>query len=131
MNLTALSEPSVYSHTLEVPTKIVLNLLVLTGMAFAEGQTHTALAVSAVVRAAARIEVQSATSFTVFATMYPNAEGLVWPAEGFCSAPENPKVIAVSGLHHLSFSREEVQGKDMICFVSSDGLLHTSTRLRP
>ena len=114
----------------EVATKIVLNLLALTGIAFAGGQTHAALAVSALVRPAARIEVQSATAITVFATMYPNIEAWVWPAAGPCSSPENPQVIAASGFHRLSFSREEVQGKNMICLASSDSLLHASARLQ-
>jgi hypothetical protein len=114
-----------------VPTKIVLNLLALTGIAFASGQTRATLAVSAVVRPAARIEIQSATAVTVFATMYPNVEGLVWAAAGSCSSPENPKVIATSGIHQLSFSSEDVQGKDTICVASSDSVLHASARLRP
>lgn|GEM_PF-4557472 len=114
-----------------MPTKIVLSLLTLTAFAFAGGESRANLAVSAVVRPAARIEVQSATAVTVFVTMYPNAEGLVWAAGGSCSSPENPKVIATSGIHQLSFSREEVQGKDTICLTSSDGVLHASARLTP
>jgi hypothetical protein len=114
-----------------VPTKIVLNLLALAGIAFAGGQARASLAVSAVVQPTARIEVQSATAATVFATMYPNVQALVWAAAGSCSSPEDPKVIAASGIHQLSFSREEVQGKDRICMASSDSVLHASARLRP
>ena len=53
----------------------------------------------------------------------------VWTAAGSCEAPENPKVIPSSGFHQLSFSPEEVQGKDMVCLTSSDGVLRTSARL--
>jgi hypothetical protein len=108
-----------------------LNLLALTGIAFAGGQTRATLTVSAVVRPAARIEVQSATAVTVFATMYSDVEGLVWAAAGSCSSAENPKVIAASGLHPVIFSDEEVQGKNMVCFVSSEGVLHASAHLQP
>jgi hypothetical protein len=113
-----------------VATKIVLNLLALTGVAFAGGQTHAIINVSAVVRPAARIEARSATAVTVFATLYPNVEGLVWAAAGSCSSPKNPRAFAASGFHHLSFSPEEVRGKNMICLASSDGMLHTSAPLR-
>lgn len=99
-------------------------------MAFAGGQTHTALAVSAVVRPAARIEIQSATAVTVFATMHPNIAGLVWPAAGACSSPERPQVIAALELHHLTFGPQEVQRKNMICVASSNGLLRASARLQ-
>jgi hypothetical protein len=114
-----------------VPTKIVLNLLALTGIAFAGGQTRANLAVSAVVRPAARIEVQSATAVTVFATMNPNVEGLVWATADSCSSPENPKIIAASGFHAVSLSGAEVQGKNIVCFVSSDGVVHASAHLQP
>jgi hypothetical protein len=130
LNPTALNRASVSPHTFDVPTKLVLNLLALTGIAFAGGQTHAIINVSAVVRPAARIEVQSATSISIFATMYPNVEGLVWAAAGSCSSPENPGTFGASGRHQVSFSSEEVQGKNLVCFVSSDGLLHTSARLR-
>ena len=113
----------------EVPTKIVLNLLAVAGMAFAGGQTHAVIQVSAVVHPAARIEALSASAVTVFATMYPSVEGLVWAAAGSCSAPENPQVIARSGLHQVSFGAADVQGKNLVCFASGDGLLHTSARL--
>ncbi len=113
-----------------MPIKIALSLLTLTGFVFAGGQRHAIISVSAVVRPAARIEVQSATAVTVFATMYSNAEGMVWAAAGTCAAPENPKVLAASGIHHLSFTPEEVQGKNLVCLSSSDGVLHTSARLR-
>ena len=131
MNLTALHRASIEPHTLEVPTRIVLNLLALTGIAFAGGQTRATLTVSAVVRPGARIEVQSATTVTVFATMYSNVEGLVWAAAGSCSSPENPKIIAASGFHPVIFSAEEVQGKNMVCFASSDSVLHASAHLQP
>jgi len=126
----ALGESRVYLHTSDVPTRIVLTLLALTGVAFAGGQSRAIIHVSAVVRPAARIDVLSATTVSVFATMYPNVEGLVWAAAGSCSSPENPKTFGASGLHQVSFSSEEVQGKDLVCFASGDGLLHTSARLR-
>ena len=122
---------SIEPHTLEVPTNIVLTLLSLTGIAFAGGQTRATLTVSAMVRPAVRIEVQSATAFTVFATMYSDVEGLVWAAAGSCSSPEKPKIIAASGLHAVIFSDEEAQGKNMVCFVSSDGVLRASAHLQP
>jgi hypothetical protein len=62
--------------------------------------------------------------------MYPNVEGLVWAAAGSCSSPQNAKAFAASGLHQVSFSLEEVHGKDTICFASNDGMLHTSAQLR-
>ena len=113
-----------------MPTKILLSFLAATGIAFAGGQGRAILNVSAVVRPAARIDVLSATSVNVFATMSPNAEGRVWAAAGSCASPENPKVIATSGLHHVNFGPAEVQGKNLVCFASRDGLLHTSARLR-
>lgn len=100
----------------------------LVGLLFA-GEKHAILYVSAVVRPAARIEVQSATSVTVGVTMYANAEALVWAATGSCSSPESPKVIPDSGIHQLNFSPEEIQGKNMVCLASSDGVLRTSARL--
>ena len=126
----ALSGTVLRPHTFEVPTKIVLNLLAIDGIAFAGGQAHAIINVSAVVRPAARIDVLSATTANVFATMPPNVEGWVWAAAGSCSSSENPKVIATSGLHLVSFSPDEVQSKNLVCFASSDGLLHTSARLR-
>jgi hypothetical protein len=113
-----------------VKTKLLLNFLAVTGIAFGGGQTHAVIHVSAVVRPAARIDVLSATAVSVFATMYPNVEGLVWTAAGSCSSPENPKTFGASGLHQVSFSSEEVQGKNLVCFASGDGLLHASARLR-
>jgi hypothetical protein len=113
-----------------VTKKLLLNLLAASGMAFAGGQARAILNVSAVVRPAARIDVLSATSANVFATMDPHAEGLVWAAADSCSAPENPKTFAASGLHNVSFTPEEVQGKNMVCLASSDGVLHASARLR-
>jgi hypothetical protein len=85
--------------------------------------------VSAVVLPAARLEVQSATALTVGVTMYPNAQALVWTAAGSCGLPDNPKVIASSGIHPLIFSPEEVVGKDRVCLATSDGILHTSATL--
>lgn len=129
LNPTALGHVRVAPHTPMVPIKIVLNLLALASMAFAGGETRANLAVSAVVRPAARIEVQSATSVTVYVTMNSNAEGLVWTAAASCSSPENPKSLASSGIHHLSFSPEQVEGKNLVCFASSDNILRTSARL--
>jgi len=82
-----------------------------------------------VVRPAARLEVLSASSIIVGVTMYPNAQALVWTAAGSCGAPENPKVIPTSGIHQLSFSPDETQGKNLVCLTSSDGILKTSARL--
>jgi len=112
-----------------VTNKCVLIFPALAGLVLAGGQKSATISVSAVVRPAARLEVQSATSVTVGLTMYPNAQALVWTAAGSCGAPENPKVITSSGIHQLSFSQEEVQGKDMVCLTSSDGILKTSARL--
>jgi hypothetical protein len=106
-------------------TKCIPIFLTLTGLMFAGGQKSTTISVSAVVRPAARIEVQSATSVTVGVTMFPNVEALVWTAAGSCSAPESPQVISSSGIHHLSFSPEEGRGKNMVCLTSSDGVLRT------
>lgn len=109
--------------------KALLIFLIMATEIFASGQKSATLRVSAVVRPAARLEVQSATSVTVGVTMYPNAQALVWMAAGSCTAPDNPKVIPSSGIHQLSFSPEEVQDKDMVCLTSSDGILKTSARL--
>jgi len=109
--------------------KASLIFLIMATEIFASGQKSATLRVSTVVRPAARLEVQSATSVIVGVTMYPNAQALVWTAAGSCEAPENPKVIPSSGFHQLSFSPEEVQGKDMVCLTSSDGVLRTSARL--
>ena len=96
---------------------------------FAGGQKSATIFVSAFVRPAARLEVKAATSVTVGVTMYPNAQAVVWMAAGTCGAPENPKIIPSSGIHDLSFSPEEAQGKNMVCLTSSDGVLRTSARL--
>jgi hypothetical protein len=109
--------------------KAFLIFLILATQIFASGQKSAPLSVTAFVRPAARLEVQSATSITVGVTMYPNAQALVWMAVASCGAPENPKVIPSSGIHHLSFSQEEVRAKNMVCLTSSDGLLRTFARL--
>jgi hypothetical protein len=109
--------------------KAFLIFLIMATEIFAGGQKSATLSVSAFVRPAARLEVQSATSVTVGVTMYPNAQALVWTAAGSCGAPDNPKIIPSSGIHQLSFSPEEVQGEDRVCLTSSDGILHTSARL--
>jgi hypothetical protein len=109
--------------------KASLISLIMAAQIFAGGQKSATIFVSAVVRPAARLEVHAATSVTVGVTMYPNAQALVWTAAGSCGAPENPTVIPGSGIHHLSFSPEEVQGKNMVCLSSSDGVLHTFARL--
>jgi hypothetical protein len=106
-----------------------LIFLLTAGLACAGGRKSATLSVSAVVPPAARLEVQSATSVSVGVTMYPNAQALVWTATGSCGVPENPKVILSSGIHQLSFTPEEVQGKDMVCLTSSDGVLRTLARL--
>ena len=106
----------------------VISLIMATQI-FAGGQKSATLRVSVVVRPAARLEVRSATSVTVGVTMYPNAQALVWTAAGSCGTPENPKVIPSSGIHNLSFSPEEVQGKDMVCLTSSDCVLRAFARL--
>ena len=109
--------------------KAFLISLIMTTQIFAGGQKSAPLSVTAFIRPAARLEVQSATSITAGVTMYPNTQALVWTAAGSCGAPENPKVIASSGIHHLSFSPEEVHAKDMVCLTSSDGVLRTSAHL--
>ena len=109
--------------------KAFLISLVMATEIFAGGQTSGTLSVSAFLAPSARLEVQAANSVTVGVTMYPNALALVWTATGSCGTPENPKVIPSSGIHYLSFSPEEVQGKNMVCLTSSDGVLHTSARL--
>jgi hypothetical protein len=130
MNPTGLNWGFFSPHNLEVTKRLCLNLLVVTGMAFAGGQSHAIIHVSAVVRPAARIDVLSTTAVSVFATLYPNVEGLVWAADGSCASPENPKTFGASGRHEVSFSSEEMQGKNVVCFASGDGLLHASARLR-
>jgi hypothetical protein len=109
--------------------KTFLIFLIMAAQMFAGRQKSATISVSAFVRPAARLEVQSATSITVGVTMYPNAQALVWMAAGSCTAPENPKVILSSGIHQVSFSPEEMQGKDIVCLTSSDGILKTSARL--
>jgi hypothetical protein len=109
--------------------KASLIFLIMATQMFAGRQKSATLSVSAFVRPAARLEVQSATSVTVGVTMYPNAQALVWTAAGSCAAPENPKIIPSSGIHQLSFSPEEVQGKDMVCLTTSDSVLRTFARL--
>jgi hypothetical protein len=108
---------------------LLLLLLSAASEIFASGQRSVTLRVSAVVRPAARLEVHSPTSVTAGVTMYPNTQALVWAANGACGEPENPKLIPDSGFHNLSFSPEEVQGKDRVCLTSSDGVLKTSVRL--
>ena len=109
--------------------KALLISLIMVTQIFAGGQKSATILVSAVVRPAARLEVQAATSVIVSVTMYPNAQAVVWMAAGSCGAPENPRIIPSSGIHDLSFSPEEAQGKDMVCLTSSDGVLRTSARL--
>ena len=99
------------------------------GLALAGGQKHATRSVSAVVRPSARIEVQSTTSIIVGVTLSANAEALVWAAADSCSLPENPKVIPTSGIHHLSFTPQEVLGKNMVCLTSGDGSLRSFAKL--
>ena len=108
--------------------KHFLTFLMIAGGAWA-GQKTATMHVSVVVRPGAKIEVLSRTSMVVGVTMYPNAQALVWMGAGSCGAPENPTVIPGSGIHHLSFSPEQVQGKDIVCLTSSDGILRLFARL--
>jgi hypothetical protein len=108
---------------------LILIFLIMATEIFASGQKRATLSVSAFVRPAARIEVQSTTAVTVAVTMAPNAEAVVWAAAGSCSSPENAKVLSASGIHHLSFTPEDVNGKNLICLASTDGVLRTSARL--
>jgi hypothetical protein len=112
-----------------VHKSLISILLTLTPLAFAGGQKTATISVTATVRPGAKIEVHSASSITIGVTMYPNAQALVWTATGSCGTPENPKVIASSGIHQLSFSPDEAQGKNLVCLTSSDGILKTSVRL--
>ena len=109
--------------------KALLIFLIMATAIFAGAQTSGTLSVSVFVAPSARLEVQAANSVAVGVTMYPNAQALVWAAADSCGTPENPKVIPNSGIHYLNFSPEEVQGKNMVCLTSSDGVLHTSARL--
>jgi hypothetical protein len=109
--------------------KAFLVFLIMATEIFAGSQASGILSVSAFVAPAARLEVQAANLVAVGVTMYPNAQALVWTAAGSCGTPENPKVILSSGIHYLSFTPEEVQGKNMVCLTSNDGVLHTSARL--
>jgi hypothetical protein len=109
--------------------KAFLISLIMATQIFASGQKSATISVSAFVRPAARLEVKAATAVTVGVTMYPNAQAVVWMAAGSCGAPENPRIIPTSGIHDLSFSPEEAQGKDTVCLTSSDGVLHTFARL--
>lgn len=117
----------------EVHIKLALMFATMSGLALAAGQVHAAISVSAVVRPVAKIEVQSANAITIAVTLYASATAVAWMAADTCSAPdqapEQAKIIPGSGIHHLSFSPEEVQGKNLICLSSSDGVLHTSARL--
>ena len=101
----------------------------LVAQTLAASGRNAALHVAVVVPPAARLEVQSATTLTVRVTMYPNVEALVWMATGACGVPDNPKVIATSGIHQLSFSPEQAAGKDRFCLLSGDAILKTSALL--
>ena len=109
--------------------KAFLILLIMAGEMFADGQKSGTLFVSAFLAPSARLEVQAPNSVTIGVTLYPNAHALVWMAVGSCGIPENPKIILSSGFHRLSLSPEEMQGKNMVCLTSSDGVLRTSERL--
>src|ERR1700687_1170100 len=109
--------------------KAFVIFLVMATEIFARSQASGTLFVSGFVAPSARLEVQAANSVAVGVTMYPNVHALVWTAAGSCAAPENPKVILSSGIHNLSFSPEEVQGKSMVCLPSSDGVPPPSARL--
>lgn len=110
--------------------KHLLVSLLIAGCALGASQKTATMHVGVIVRPGAKIEVRSRTSVVVGVTMYPNAQALVWTAAGSCGAPQNPKVIPSSGIHHLGFSLEEVQAKDMVCLTSSDGVLRTSAHLQ-
>src|ERR1700719_1344562 len=109
--------------------KTALIFLIMATEIYAGSQASGILSVSAFVAPAARLEVQAANLVTVGVTMYPNAQALVWTADGSCGTPENPQVILSSGIHYLSFTPKEVQGKNMVCLTSNDGVLHTSAPL--
>jgi hypothetical protein len=109
--------------------KALISLSLSAGIAFAGAQRSATISVSATVRPAARLDVQSAASVGVSVTMFPNTNARVWAASGSCGTPENPKVILESGIHRLSFTPAEVEGKDRVCLATSDGILQTSALL--
>src|SRR5437016_4986835 len=109
--------------------KPFLVFLIAIVCAFGSGEKRATMRVTAYIRPNARIEVQSRTSLIIGVTMYPNVESLLWTATGSCGAPDHPKIISNSGIHHVSFDLEELVGKDLVCLISSDGTLKTSARL--
>jgi len=103
-----------------------LILLFAATLTLAAGQRQSVMSVSAVVRPGARIEVHSATAITARLTLYRNTQAMIWAAADSCGAPQQPKVLSNSGVHSLTFTAEEVAGKNLFCLVSTDGAVRTS-----
>lgn len=98
------------------------------GQTVASGVRKATLTVSAVVLPAARLEIRSDTAVTVRVTMYPNANVLVWADTDSCAAARSPKTISMPGVHELAFTPQEVQGTNLFCLTSTDGILNLSVR---
>jgi len=107
---------------------LLLAMLLATVRADAASERKATLQVSAVVLPAARIEVQSSTAVTVRVTMYPNVSVSVWTDTDTCNAPNNPKTISTPGIYQLIFTSAEVQGRNIFCLVSSDGILNLAVQ---
>ena len=102
--------------------------LAVGGRTFASGERKATLTVSAVVLPAARLEIRSDTAVTVRVTMYPHANVLVWAGADSCATMRSPKTISTPGIHQLAFTPEEMQGTNLFCLTSTDGILSLSVR---
>ena len=100
----------------------------LIGQTVAGEEKKATLTVSAVVIPVARLEIRSATAVTVHVATHPNANVLVWADTDSCAATRSPKTIATPGIHQLAFTPEEVQGTNLFCLTSTDGILNISVR---
>jgi len=98
------------------------------GQTAARSERKATLNVSAVVLPAARLEIRSATAVTVRVTMRPDANVLVWADADSCGAARGAKTISTPGIHQLAFTPEEVQGTNLFCLASTDGILNLSVR---
>lgn len=104
---------------------VIGSCLLLSQTMFARERT-TSLHVSATVQARARWMAVSPAAVTVGVTMYPNVQAQVWAAKNECGTPVAAHQIAESGIQQIVFTPQELDGANMFCLASSDGILQSS-----
>ena len=105
---------------------VIASCLMLSQSMFAR-ERSTSIHVSATVPARVRWVTASPNAVTVGVTMYPNASARVWAAKDDCGAPTGSHSLAESGIHQVAFTPAELEGTNLFCTASSDGVLQSST----